>query len=217
MVIIAILIAAARGRRYSEASPYAQIATFANGMPCPRLCLFGIFPGATPFEAVEEALAAHPLTADLQRGEEGNETTSIYTGATLQVFILRDPKGDVVRGIVAMPIYGQQSSSGILTRLTLGDTMRWLGTPAYVRVLLDIGGVEWMYPRSHLIVATIYNAEPNARLTMFDGIGSLQLYTDDFFTDAINVPTMPGLIKRWQGFSRVLRYRDLPTFVLFPE
>lgn len=215
LVLIAALSALVGGVRQAhrdDSSPLWLIFTNPDGTDCPKLCLFGLIPGAISFEEAVALLKLHPLTAELLQYEGGNEHISTFQDDQINVILVKSSQDDTLAGIWLIPIRYRGSSP--IGHLTLGDVVRFFGPPSIIRFSASGVVPEMLFQRQRMQVGIIRQfGMDDAPIRMTDYLSYLVLFTPE---DALTYPAPLEEPKPWLGFASIYLYRQFPRLPVYP-
>lgn len=120
--------------------PLASLFSDPDGVPCPTLCLFGIYQGVTTADEAVSLLKAHPLTRNLTilkgKNQQGPLRINAWNPDNSDLDLEIDFDQDSRASIFRLSYARQTSRSGmrnLTPRFDLGSVIAIMGSPDYLR------------------------------------------------------------------------------------
>lgn len=167
--------------------PYHLLYTYADGSPCPHVCLLGVEPGYTSLAEAEGILIHHPLLrgAAFTRGAE----ISVFAteNLTVMIFLRLDQQ------IVAIQIAWWNAR--IKTPPLVGNLQNWMGTPRWVEVEQTLCRGQTTF---HFAETLTFVALSEGRVRPDDPVVLINL--------TLNTPDLRHAKLTWQGYTSIEHY-----------
>jgi hypothetical protein len=187
--------------------------TYANGMPCPQPCMFGIRPGITPYTKVREMLAMHPLTHRISRKEIVTYSVMQYFSNKATIYLGIDQTVQWIE-FVETPMALREiptTPEQLARKVSMGETIAF-GTPQSIQLMRDqfAKAATRAYYNDGLLVISHSRRDP-ATVADTDKLYAISVFRSTAPTPTIVVtPQVIGIARlvRWQGYGAASLYTD---------